>query len=752
VSACANEIPSANEFACGHGGPCPSAHTAVSDGGPPAEGSDAAGVVDSTTTHDGSASVDAQGAIDAGAVATDRGPRDTGGLDTPPVVTFIRPATRATVTGEVDILVSATDDSDITSLVIRHELDVLPVTPAPGGLYSATWSSCGHTGAQVLIAIATDDAGQTSEVTVLVDPDNPRPSPPTVDAYPEVTSASTVQLTGAKPGGAALTLNGAEIVVGGSTTWSHQVALGAGARSVWHLDTADVCWPSSGAPVRVEILHDDTAPTLSVTSPTAGQAVSGAVAIAATATDDHEVVAIWVDIDGGRHALAASGTLAATWQSTTVADGMHQLEIGARDRAGNTAAFILDVVVTNDRPPLLVSVEPALGPGMEGWGTSIYATVSVTAQGDRVVVWQDRRDLLGAGNDYDIFLASYDAMRNSNGHTLVSDGLAGRSREPSSAASSAGGSHIVWSDDGDNDGDGQVDYDIVYRHWDGATLGPLSLVSTDLERGSSRYPRVADGGGDAHVVWEDNGDVDGDGNGDTDVYYTRASGSAFSPIEVVSPSSDDSARPAIAVSPGDGCPHVVWSDEAPLAAADTDSVRDVYYRGSSGAGCSWGPVLLVSTGMLDWTLSSAIAFDPTTGGFWIAYEQSSQSGFERQVYARTLVGTSLGPQHLISDANIGLADEPSIVVAASGAVHMVWIDDSDAGSGVAWDVFMRTGTSGGVFGPIVPLSVPTGSAHGYRVDRPSLAIAGTSLVVVWEDNGDYDGDGVADYDIVLVER
>src|SRR5207244_6553060 len=81
---------------------------------------------------------------------------------------------------------------------------------------------------------------------------------------------------------------------------------------------------------------DTTAPTVSVTAPTAGATVSGTTAVTASATDDIGVAGVQFKLDGAN--LGAEDTTApysVAWDTGTALDGAHTITAVARDAAGN---------------------------------------------------------------------------------------------------------------------------------------------------------------------------------------------------------------------------------------------------------------------------------------------------------------------------------------------------------------------------------------------------------------------------------
>ena len=95
---------------------------------------------------------------------------------------------------------------------------------------------------------------------------------------------------------------------------------------------------------------DTTAPTVHLTSPSDGSSVQGDVLISATASDSIGVAGVTYALDGGgQTALTAGpgGTATATWDSSSVADGRHDLVVTASDAAGNTSTATASITVAN---------------------------------------------------------------------------------------------------------------------------------------------------------------------------------------------------------------------------------------------------------------------------------------------------------------------------------------------------------------------------------------------------------------------
>jgi hypothetical protein len=110
---------------------------------------------------------------------------------------------------------------------------------------------------------------------------------------------------------------------------------------------------------------DTTAPTVGLTSPASGSTVTGAVSVAASASDNVGVVGVQFKIDGGN--LGAEDTAApysVSWSSANVPNGGHNVTAVARDAAGNTSTSQRSVTVSNSTGgstgPSLAWAPPAL--------------------------------------------------------------------------------------------------------------------------------------------------------------------------------------------------------------------------------------------------------------------------------------------------------------------------------------------------------------------------------------------------------
>ncbi len=112
----------------------------------------------------------------------------------------------------------------------------------------------------------------------------------------------------------------------------------------------DAAGNESTATISVTVANDTTAPTVALISPVL-TAVAGDVTFSAEALDDVGVAGVQFTLDG----VALGGELVAgpyevTWNSASVANGVHVLAVTARDAAGNQSVTASVAVTVANLP------------------------------------------------------------------------------------------------------------------------------------------------------------------------------------------------------------------------------------------------------------------------------------------------------------------------------------------------------------------------------------------------------------------
>jgi len=294
---------------------------------------------------------------------------------TPPSVSVTSPAAGATVSGTITMTANASDNVGVVG--VQFQVDgVNAGAEATSAPYSAPWNTLSAAnGSHVVTAVARDAAGNrgtSAAVTVNVFNDTIAPSVSitspaagaTVSGRLNVTAnaSDNVGVVGVqfKLDGANL---GAEVTAAPyAVSWDSRTASNAS-----HVLTA-VARDAAGnqttsAAVTVNVFNDTIAPSVSVTSPTAGATVSGRVNVTADASDNVGVAGVQFKLDGAN--LGAEVTVApyaVSWDTATATNASHVLTAVARDAAGNVAtSAAVSVTVANLSPVAIENQQPGSG-------------------------------------------------------------------------------------------------------------------------------------------------------------------------------------------------------------------------------------------------------------------------------------------------------------------------------------------------------------------------------------------------------
>ena len=141
---------------------------------------------------------------------------------------------------------------------------------------------------------------------------------------------------------------------------------------------------------------DTTPPTVSVTSPTSGQTVSGAIGVSANASDNVGVASVQFLLDGGNlGSPVTSSPYSVSWNTVTSANGSHTLAATATDVDGlQTTSAVVSVTVSNP----IDSVPPTVSITAPTSGQSVTGPVTVSANAADDVAVASVQFLLDGGN------------------------------------------------------------------------------------------------------------------------------------------------------------------------------------------------------------------------------------------------------------------------------------------------------------------------------------------------------------------
>jgi Bacterial Ig domain/Glycosyl hydrolases family 39 len=149
---------------------------------------------------------------------------------------------------------------------------------------------------------------------------------------------------------------------------------------------------------------DTTPPSVSVTSPAAGATIAGTVALSASASDNVGVTQVKWYVDGREVAWDGDGApWTKSWNSTSVADGSHQVFAKAADAAanwGSSAALTFTVRNATQAADVTVTVDRTVPAGSSSLAVGVTHTqYSLDPGGDPAAV-DSGKTLLAAATRY----------------------------------------------------------------------------------------------------------------------------------------------------------------------------------------------------------------------------------------------------------------------------------------------------------------------------------------------------------------
>lgn len=143
-------------------------------------------------------------------------------------------------------------------------------------------------------------------------------------------------------------------------------------------DTSNNCIQQLTSWLVSNVAADTTAPTVTVTTPTAGTMVTGTIPVAGTASDNTSVSKVEVLVDGTVKGTA-SGVASWTYSlnTTTLTNGTHTIQARATDTSGNTGTSSSVSVTTSNVAP--DTTAPTISITTPAAGSTISLTTSVSA-------------------------------------------------------------------------------------------------------------------------------------------------------------------------------------------------------------------------------------------------------------------------------------------------------------------------------------------------------------------------------------
>ncbi|HEU0023995.1 MAG TPA: DUF4082 domain-containing protein [Thermoleophilaceae bacterium] len=281
---------------------------------------------------------------------------------TPPNVSISTPAAGASVSGTTTVTAFASDNIGVES--VQFMVDGASVGSADtSSPYSLSWDTTGlSNGTHTLSAVARDAAGNTrTAANVSVTVDNSAPNVAITAPAPGATLSGTATVTASASDNVGV--ESVQFMVDGFTVWTDTTSpYSLSGSTTWLSDgthtLSAVARDAAGnatTSADVTVTVDNNAPTVSITSPTAGTTVSGNRTLTASASDAVGVQSVQFQVDGADIGAAdTTSPYSVSWDSNGVTDGDHVLTAVARDAAGFTRTSA-NVAVTVDNDGLIAA-------------------------------------------------------------------------------------------------------------------------------------------------------------------------------------------------------------------------------------------------------------------------------------------------------------------------------------------------------------------------------------------------------------
>ncbi len=402
-----------------------------------------------------------------------------------------------------------------------------------------------------------------------------------------------------------------------------------------------------------------------------------------------------LQLPGAKH-IAASGTnVYVVWQDNTGPPTGND-EIFFKRSTDNGATFGSTINLSN-------SPAGSFSEQMFVSGNNVY------------VIWVDQ-----TGGEFILFRRSTNAGV-SFGPTLHAGPGGGSQIEPRMAFS---GSNIyaIWVD---NFYGGNAEIFSSRSTDTGVSFGCFVDLSNTpfVSGGSSILPQVAASGSNAYSVWQDNGIL---GGSNFDIFFKRFANTtpSFCNLSTVFPnmvadvSNTQLAGPSRVAAVGINV-YVAWEDHQGLPAPD------IFFRSRTSAtflnGVFFNPTINLSNDAGTSTNPDVAASGKNVYVVW----QDDTPGNNDVFFTRSLNNGATFSAPVNLSNNAGSSTNPRILALGTN-VYLIWSDDTPGNL----DVFFTRSTDGGAtFGPVMNLSSDTGTSA-----NPELAVSGSSVYVVWQDD------------------
>ena len=265
------------------------------------------------------------------------------------------PSQGATVFGSITVSGSAYSRFGISSVSLA--VDSGPFQPA--SLANGSWTFPLNTnnlsnGSHSLTAKAFDTHGHSGSTSITVNVNN---LPPTISissplAGATVTGTVAVSGTAASQAGIAsvqveVDSNG-WVLASGTTSWSQSIDTSAYANGTHTFSAMATDSVGHASTTAISVTFSNPLPTISISSPEAGQTITGTVAVSGTAASQAGLTSVQVEVDSNGWVLATGTT---SWSlsidTTAYSNATHTISATATDSLGHSTTTSISVTVSN---------------------------------------------------------------------------------------------------------------------------------------------------------------------------------------------------------------------------------------------------------------------------------------------------------------------------------------------------------------------------------------------------------------------
>jgi hypothetical protein len=272
--------------------------------------------------------------------------------------------------------------------------------------------------------------------------------------------------------------------------------------------------------------------------------------------------------------------------------------------------------------------------------------------------------------------------------------------------------HVVWSEKISDS-----NYEIFYKSSsdDGATWSASNQISSTPYE--STHPSIGVVGSYVYIIWSDY--LQGPTYWQKGIVFVSSSNSGAtwnSPVNLEL-SSTGAYEPVLAAD--SNSIYVCWTDFR-------DGVSRIYFKVSTNNGATWGSDMAISTLGVAATHSSITASGGTLNIVWTAPDPTT--GYSAVWSTRS----TNGGQSFSTPVKLSTSPVETATPNIDSSGQYVFVAWSDARNGPGWEIYGKESSNGGAsWSPDIRLSNnPANSLE------PSVAVAGSSVYVVWRDHRD----------------